>query len=166
MSAGTGFHRSVAALCLGTLALFAGACTTSRSTDFRRDQMVGVVYGDDGYPVAGAEIRVGITRRAVSDSFGRFRVSSVPAGRHTVQVRAPGFETAREEIDFQNRTQLVRVDLVSLNALTDAAIRALERRHLDQARRIGRRMYAIDPEDIRTRLVLEILRDHPEGGER
>jgi hypothetical protein len=148
-----------------TMGITAGCAT--RSTDISSDQMIGVVYAEDGTPVAGAEIRVDRHRRAVSDTFGRFRVAGVPAGPREVSVTAEGYETAYREVRFENRAKLVRVDLVSYTALVDRILHALEERRWQEARRIARRMETVDPLDPRTLLVHRILQaPEAEGGAR
>ncbi len=143
-----------------------GGCTSRRSTDFSRDQMVGVVYDETGTPVAGAIITVDRFRRGVSDTFGRFRVIGVPAGTRTVVVSADGYETAQTTVILENRTRLVRVDLVSLAGLADLAIAAVEQNRWEYLSGIVRRMAAVAPEDPRTVLVRQILdrRDRIETG--
>lgn len=142
-----------------------GGCVTYRTTDFNRDQMVGVVYAEDGTPVVGAEIRVDRLRRGTSDAFGRFRIDDIPAGERTLTITAPGYETARTVLRVENRTQLVRVDLMSHEALTDLAITAVEQHHWARAASVLERMIAIDPQDERTVLVQRILAGHgPAGG--
>lgn len=147
--------------------LVLGGCVTHRTTDFDRDQMVGVVYAENGTPVVGAEIRVDRLRRGTSDSFGRFRIEDIPAGERTLTVTAPGYETARTTLRVENRTQLVRVDLMSHEGLTDLAITAVEQHHWARAASILERMLAVDPRDERTELVRRILERHsPEWGTR
>lgn len=146
------------------LSVLTWGCAT-RSTDISSDQMVGIVYAEDGRPVAGAEIRVDQYRRGISDAFGRFRVTGVPAGRRVVYVTAEGYESAQREFHFENRTQLVRVDLVGYAALVDRFLRALEDGHHRKAREIAGRIEAVDPRDPRTMLVRQVLQSRdPEGG--
>lgn len=137
------------------------ACTTSRSTGFSRDQIAGVVYAEDGTPVVGAEITVDRIRRGVSDAFGRFRIAGVPAGTRTVTVTAEGYESAYTTLPVENRTQLVRVDLVSYAGLAERAIAAIEEEHWDRVASILVRMEAVDPDDARTVLVRRIREASP-----
>lgn len=151
-------------LALSAISLGATAgCATYRSTTFTRDHMVGVVYAENGAPVAGAEIRLNHLRKGISDSFGRFRIHRVPAGSHTITVTAAGYETAEKSLQLQNRTTLVRVDMVSLADLTDRAILAIEQERWDRAALLAERMARVDAEDRRTELVGRILAARQEG---
>lgn len=132
-------------------------CTTNRSTTFSRDRMVGVVYAENGAPVVGAEILLDRVRSGVSDSFGRFRIPYVQAGKHTITVTAEGYETAEKTLHLENRTKLVRVDMVSLAGLTDLAIAAVEQEQWDEAAALASRMALVDADDPRTALMRQIV---------
>ena len=58
-----------------------------------------VTAGTSGQPVAGAVVRLlGVADSAITGASGRFRLPNVPAGRHTVLVRALGYTRAERVV--------------------------------------------------------------------
>ena len=76
--------RGCAALLIMILPAIASAQTEVSTVSGR-------VASPQGAPVAGAEVTVGGSRRAVADSGGRFVLDNVPRGSARVQARAIGF---------------------------------------------------------------------------
>ena len=67
----------------------------------------GIVLSDtSGTPLAGAEVVLpDLSRTAIADDRGLFRVVGIPAGTHQVLVRGAGFRTAAVAVEFEeNRT--------------------------------------------------------------
>lgn len=152
-----GHGRAGRSLLLASIVVLTG-CATNLSTTFVRDQIAGIVYTENGAPLAGAEIRVNLLRRSVSDDFGRFRLRGITPGEHLLTVSAPGYESAHTTIRLENRTALVRVDLISHAGLADIAIAAIRQEDWHRAAEASVRMAAVDPHDPRTTLVESILR--------
>ena len=73
---------------LAILALFAAGTPRRKPTG----RIVGRVTASEGRSLPGIQITVsGTTRNAISDTAGRFTVSEVPVGSHTVLARGIGF---------------------------------------------------------------------------
>jgi hypothetical protein len=61
----------------------------------------GKLLGGDGRPVRDATVGIlGTARAARTDANGAFRITNIPAGTHTIEVRAIGFLPATFAIDF------------------------------------------------------------------
>jgi hypothetical protein len=91
----------------------------------------GVVVSDSTRaPIAGAEVAVtDLTRSAMADAKGAFRIDSIPPGVHRIRVRAIGYGAADTLLVFkENETIQRRVVLgraVSLEAISVEATRPL-----------------------------------------
>jgi len=75
-------------------------------------EIAGTVTDPTGAVVPQASIEVrevasGKVRHAITDAAGQFLLSGVPIGRHVVQVIAPGFEIARQELTLHARDRAV-----------------------------------------------------------
>ena len=89
---GEPMHRRL--IPLGFLAALAAAAPLAAPLAAQRElhTVRGVVRDTDGAPVAGAEVTLISPRRvAQTDSAGRFRIDSVPAGERRLQVRRIGY---------------------------------------------------------------------------
>lgn len=65
-----------------------------------RGEVAGKVRDAEGGPVSHAEVIVGSSRRGVAvDGEGRFVVSGLPVGRHSLQVVAVGYAPDRREVE-------------------------------------------------------------------
>jgi hypothetical protein len=77
--------------------------------------LTGTVKGEDGRPLTNAELVVlGTQRSARTDAKGAFRLSRIPAGTRTVEVRSIGFEPVWFSTDLA--TNATRDTTVSINA--------------------------------------------------
>jgi len=75
----------------------------------------GTVMGEDGRPLTNAELVVlGTQRSARTDAKGAFRLSRIPAGTRTIEVRSIGFEPVWFSTDLA--TNATRDTAVSINA--------------------------------------------------
>lgn len=136
---------------------FLTGCASVTTPPFRRTEVIGVVYDEQGLPVPGATIRLAGKRCGVSDSFGRFSCRGVNAGTPSFSVRAVGFEPLDRTVSIYSRRTLIRADLVSVAALVDEAIAAAESGHARRLRSLSNRVSAIDRSDPRAVLLRELL---------
>lgn len=61
--------------------------------------VAGMVTDSTGAPLAGAAIEVeALFRGAITDENGAYRLTSMPAGTHTLRVRLLGYQTARRDV--------------------------------------------------------------------
>ena len=52
-----------------------------------------IVDRDNGHPLSGVGVQItGTDLQTLTDSNGTFRLSQVPAGRHTLEIRKEGFQ--------------------------------------------------------------------------
>jgi TonB-dependent receptor len=95
--------------CAVAMALFAGAAGAA--------QIRGrIVNNDTGRPAAGAQVVIpGTTSRAVADSEGRFTLSNVAAGPHTLVITGAGF-----------REQRLEAQATDAGAVIELAVRSVE----------------------------------------
>lgn len=84
--------------------------------------VAGVVHNDQGKPLAGAQLMVwgsGITTTSGDD--GRFRISSLPAGTQTVEVRYVGYSPERVTVDLTSgRTVSITIAMSQRADVLDA----------------------------------------------
>jgi hypothetical protein len=77
-------------------------------------QISGRVVDSAGSPIPGATIVVegsGQRQTAITNSSGVFVVSNVPSGQVTVTGQLPGFKTKRQNVQFDQRPQMVNMAL-------------------------------------------------------
>lgn len=105
----------LAALRACTVATVSLGFATSSVAQPARSSLSGIVRTQDSsVPIGGAiaEIRL-LDIRAVSDSFGVFRIAGLPAGEHQLEVRALGFTAVAMTVRIeQDTTSVVQVALV------------------------------------------------------
>jgi hypothetical protein len=95
----------------------------------------GTVLGSNGRPVAEARVTVWGTGLEVrTDGRGEFTLASLPAGTHTLEVRAVGFEPARRAVDLTESGNATDVALESLGIRLETVRVVAERVYM------GRRM--------------------------
>ena len=66
-----------------------------------RATLAGQVIAETGKPLSGAELIVDSAWYARSDTDGRFKFKSLPSGRHTMRVRAIGFEPLELDVRLE-----------------------------------------------------------------
>jgi hypothetical protein len=59
-----------------------------------------VLVDADGRSIVGADIRVGVSLVATSDSLGRFLIASIPPGKQEVSIRRVGYSPLRATFTF------------------------------------------------------------------
>jgi hypothetical protein len=119
-----------------TLILAPGAASTST----RAGSLAGVVRaGTIGHhTVSGAEISIPSLRLTTrSDSTGLYRLVDIPAGRHTVTVRAIGYSSTGDTVDLTGSAPAARDFVLSRSAvgLDTVVTTASERRYVSPALR-------------------------------
>jgi iron complex outermembrane recepter protein len=83
----------------------------------------GQVVAQDGSPLASAQVSiVGTGRGGLSDALGAFRITLVPAGSHTLQVRRLGFETVEVTIQVVANQTLNRTVQLTQGAIALEAV--------------------------------------------
>ena len=111
----------------------------------------GMVYDFSNRPVAYCDISLGIRGlTGVSDINGRFSISRVPMGNHTLTVYKEGFEKYSEDFLFKQRGQIIYVRLPSQSQLLDLADEALTANNFLLAEEMAERARQIDPDNIET----------------
>jgi hypothetical protein len=95
----------------------------------------GIVTDVGGTPVAGAEVELDGRRPVITSLDGRFGVTGVRRGPHSIRARKPGHEPATVEVDFVDRRQIIYIRLVSRDALIRSAVTAIEAGRLGRAER-------------------------------
>ena len=69
----------------------------------------GRVLSDSSLPLVGVELLFTATERSVrSDARGAFRVTGLPAGRHPVLVRMPGYVAIADTVSITDGTELAK----------------------------------------------------------
>lgn len=141
-----------------SLGAIAGGCTTTHPIDERRAVVVGHVYDENGLPLSGIDVRSG-RFRSVTDSFGRFKLESVPLGDRTISVEGALYETVTTEVSIVGPFAVAHIVLWSLTGLIDQAIVYLEAGTPTAAVGPYHRALGIAPTDRRVLLLGTILED-------
>lgn len=68
--------------------------------------LVVTVRGEDGQPIAGAQIQIDASRAVKSDARGAAHVPLMTSGTHTLRVSAPGYRTVRETLALANQKSI------------------------------------------------------------
>jgi hypothetical protein len=83
----------------------------------------GTVVGADGRPIREASVGVfGTTRAARTDAEGAFRISNIPAGTHTIEIKAIGLLPVTYSVDFATNSAKDTTLAISRQAQDLAAI--------------------------------------------
>ncbi|HUO17519.1 MAG TPA: TonB-dependent receptor [Verrucomicrobiae bacterium] len=109
--------------------MFLGICTHPALAQFQSG-FTGVVLDQTSAAVANAKIIVtnqdtGVARNAVSASTGDFRVSSLPGGKYSIEVQAPGFKSwiGKDIVLENNQVRTVYPSLALPTAATTVEVR-------------------------------------------
>ena len=87
-----------------------GACVAALASPLFAQGAVGghVTRADRTTPIEGAVVRVvGTTLGAKTDSIGRFRITGIPAGLHTLEARAPGHTVVRGTVGVRDGSDVL-----------------------------------------------------------
>ena len=99
------------------LLLLAGCATPPAPGEFERATLHGMVYSDQGMPVAWATVQTGETS-AVTDIRGRFSIPAVERGPLELSVTAEDHLLLQTSALFTNRTQVLYLSMESLMTRT------------------------------------------------
>jgi hypothetical protein len=132
----------------------------------------GQVLGSNGRPVTGARVTVwGAGGEVMTDADGRFLLTSLPPGTHTLEVRAVGFSPARQPVDIvlgaPGTTEVELAILgITLDTVRVVAQRVFSsRRDADMERRLAKSLgHVIDEKEIEKRrpaVITDVLRSVP-----
>ncbi|MGV3709960.1 MAG: carboxypeptidase-like regulatory domain-containing protein [Gemmatimonas sp.] len=113
----------IASSVLASLVVVAPALLSAQSATFSGT----VLVDPTEKPIANAEIVITSLNRAVrSDSSGNFTMTALPAGKYSIQVRMPGFDTFTSDLVLKD-LQTVEVDLLlkpTTQTLAPVAVKA------------------------------------------
>lgn len=137
--------RLVLIATVATLALAAG-CATPQPGAFERATLHGMVYSEQGNPVAWATVHLGADS-AMTDIRGRFRIPEVARGPVELAVSADGFLPLSASALFANRSQVLYLQMRSRGAVATEIRAALESGRTDEARLAAARALTAFPED-------------------
>jgi hypothetical protein len=103
------------------LSLMGCATNAEDPTNFESAPLYGMVYDYQNRPVKSVEISWNDSVIAESDINGRFFLSDLPRGEHTLSFSKDGYEHLTLEIQFQNRTEALYLKMRSaFDCLTEA----------------------------------------------
>lgn len=117
--------RRIYALLCALLPLFLDGCNTVSSIGISAAEdadLLGMVYGGDHRPVAGASVRVDGGRAALTDADGHFVVRRLPFGTHHVALSREGRESVSVDVRFLQPTQIFYATMLSPADLLDRAL--------------------------------------------
>ena len=108
----------------------------------------GMVYDFSNRPIPHCEIVIGGKYRTSTDINGRFTLSRVPPGDHTISGEKRGFESYSDLISVRERGQIIYFRLPSQNQLLILLDEALSANELAIAKEMAERAYQIDSNNI------------------
>jgi hypothetical protein len=132
----------------------------------------GTVVGSNARPISGARVSVwGTGIEVTSDQDGKFALAALPAGTHTLEVRAVGFTPATQPVDIvQGTPGSTEIELTNLGITLDT-VRVVAQRVYTNARDAAfeRRLkysvgHIIDEAEIEKRrpiVITDLLRTVP-----
>jgi len=126
------------------------SCITNNAgtvTDFSEAPLAGMVYDSEHNPCNGAIIIVDGKIGPTTDINGRFVINSLSKGKHSITVEKEKHEKLTVSFDFLNRSQILYLNLVSINYIIKNIQRAIEERRLGKAYRLIGRAEKIDTRD-------------------
>ncbi len=115
--------------------------------------LFGMIYDSESNPVNGAEVVLDGESKAHTDVNGRVLFNDVALGKHRIVIRNDGFETAKIELDFFNRDQVLYTTLISMQHILDELEASLEAEKYYKAQDLVSRAESVDPENVRFRYL-------------
>ncbi|MCG8451700.1 MAG: carboxypeptidase-like regulatory domain-containing protein [Spirochaetales bacterium] len=117
----------------------------SSPEDFDEADCLGIVFDSNNHPCFSAQVQVlEQDVMGTTDINGRFRLSRLPRGKHTLVISKEGFETIEMPVDFTQRTQVVYVRLMSQKTLLEQVEQAMDLYQWNQAREFLERAQTIN----------------------
>lgn len=128
----------------------------------------GVVSGERGRPITGAQVRLfGTSRTATTDARGAFSLADLPTGTQGFEIVALGYLPRRFRVELGSRARELRLTMSRVAAVLDSVRVTASRRQysdrfreFDERKRLGMGQYVTDVEIERRRpfLTTDLLR--------
>ena len=132
---------------ISLMGLITASCRTGEFGSAAID-IHGMVYDFSNRPVAHCEISLGKRYNTVTDINGRFTLSKIPSGIHTLTASKNGFENFINEITVMDPGQIIYIRIPSQNQLLNLVDEALSVHNLGLAADLTERAYQIDKNNI------------------
>ncbi len=136
---------------LALLFLVLASCkTTPNQSDLQFDKapLFGMIYDLDNKACSGVDLILDGTQSTTSDIKGRFFLSDVKQGTHTIRAAEADHETLEVTFKFENRTQVLYLKMVSFDQLLSQAQDALDRRNWAESESLLKRAAAIHSANV------------------
>jgi hypothetical protein len=117
------------------------------STQFETADLFGMIYDYDNQACSDVIITTEDNIKAQSDVNGRITFRDFPRGRHSFTAVKPGYELNKFEFDFNLRTQVLYIKMISLNQIMDKMEISMEKMEWSTAERLLARAKAINEKD-------------------
>lgn len=103
--------------------------------DFKEAPLFGMVYGTDNNPLSGVLIRIETAsgNGTVSDIDGRFVISSLTKGTHTIFSSLDNYEDLHFRFEFLNRTRVMYLKMTSFDSLLKSAENSIDTKKFEEA---------------------------------
>lgn len=151
---------------LSILLFFSCATTRKKSPDdFTEAPLLGMVYDYDNRPCPEALIIIDDNEEVMSDINGRFIISALSRGNHSVTSKKEGYETLSFSFEFLNRTQVLYLRMISFHQLLIEIENTIEKREWDEVESLNKRAEEIkkdDPVQLYLKAVYLNEKGHPE----
>ncbi len=148
------------------------SCATKPNTliEFDKAPLYGMIYDSDNNPLDGVRIKIQTVeiKEAVSDIEGRFVISELKKGDHTLIATADHCEELRFDFSFMNRGRAIYLKMISFGQLINSSEYALETKEFKEAEKLLDRAAALRGEDpllLYLKAVLFFKTDQPEKAE-
>ena len=135
-----------AASALAVIALLLSSCKTVSNEDplkFETAPLFGMIYDLDNKPCAGISLTLDGSSKSTSDIDGRFVLTALKPGSHTLAASGPEYETVELTFDFRNQIQVLYLKMVSFDQRLAQAQEALDQKKWPDARSLLERASAI-----------------------
>ncbi len=154
----------MAGLCVGTLLLFSSCTTVSNQNQLRFESapLFGMIYDLDNKACSGVSLQLDGAQKTTSDIKGRFVLTEVKQGPHAIRATEAEHETLDVKFDFQNRTQVLYLKMISFDQVLSQAQDSLARKRWSEADSLLKRAAAIHPADV-VLVYLQAILDYQRG---
>lgn len=101
----------------GLSAVILMSCASIKRSDGTRGILQGMMYDYDNRPICGYIVSVDGKQKTVSDINGRFTISGISYGPHLLSGYGREFGSYSEDIEFNDKTQIVYIRIPSDESL-------------------------------------------------
>jgi len=140
-------RKRIITLFFSLTALISISCKTAEF-GYKVIDISGMVYDFTNRPIAHCDISLRNKYKASTDINGRFTLLRVPAGKYMLAAYKRGYEKYQEEVNINDRGQIIYFRMPSQGQLLDLVDTAMAANDFTSAEEFVERAYRIDENNI------------------